>query len=106
VYNDTVIKRNEVVKMKVIVIREECQGFIGMAKDMPSAFEFLVKEHWVKPQTEFFDSYGYGFTLETAKRQLELDTYEETLARLYECETEDYFNDLFYFDEETIYERK
>lgn len=91
--------------MKVIVIREECHGFIGMAKDMPSAFEFLVKEHWVNPLTEFFDSYGYGFTLETAKKQFGVDSYEETLAILYECETEDYFDSLFYFDEETVYER-
>ena len=92
--------------MKVITISEECHGFIGIAKDMPSAFEMLVKEHWLNPQTEFFDSNEGSFTLETARTQLELDTYEETLARLYECETEDYFNDLFHFYEETIYERK
>lgn len=91
--------------MKVIVIREECHGFIGIAKDMPSAFEMLVKEHWVNPLTEFYDSNEGKFTLETVKTQLEVDSYEEALAKLYECETEDYFDGLFYFDEETVYER-
>jgi hypothetical protein len=92
--------------MKVISIWEENHGMIGIAKDMPSAFEFLVKEHWVTPNMEFYDSNEGCFTLETVKTQLELDTYEEALAKLYECETEDYFDDYFRFDEEVIYERK
>ena len=90
--------------MKVITISEECHGFIGVAKDMPSAFKMLVKEHWVNPLTEFYDSNEGSFTLETVKTQLEVDTYEEALARLYECETEDYFDGLFYFNEEYVYE--
>ena len=92
--------------MKVITISEECHGFIGIAKDMPSAFNMIISEHWVNPQTEFYDSNEGYFTLETAKTQLGVDTYEEALAKLYECETEDYFDGLFYFNEETIYERK
>jgi hypothetical protein len=102
-----VIKKNMkgISNMKVIAIWEECHGFIGIAKDMPSAFEMLVKEHWVNPLTEFYDSNEGSFTLETVKTQLEVDSYEEALAKLYECETEDYFIDLFSFNEETVYER-
>lgn len=92
--------------MTVIAIWEECHGFIGIAKDMSSAFEMIVKEHWVNPLTEFYDSNEGSFTLETVKTQLGVDTYEEVLAKLYECETEDYFDGMFNFNEETIYERK
>ena len=91
--------------MKVITISEECHGFIGIAKDMPSAFDMLVSEHWVNPQTEFFDSNEGSFTLETVKTDLGLDTYEETLARLYECETENYFDGMFYFDVCEVFEK-
>ena len=30
--------------MKVIVINEECHGFIGIAKDIKNAFAFLLKD--------------------------------------------------------------
>lgn len=91
--------------MKVISIWEENHGMIGIAKDMPSAFEFLVRQNWVTPDMELYDSNEGCFTLETVKTQLGVDTYEEALAKLYECEAEDYFDGYFRFDEEVIYER-
>lgn len=33
--------------MTVIIITEECHGFLGVAKDMPSAIAFLYNEDWI-----------------------------------------------------------
>ena len=36
----------------VIIINEECHGFIGVARDVPSAINFLWQNNWLSGCTE------------------------------------------------------
>ena len=38
----------------VIVINEECHGFIGVAHDVPSAIDFLCQIDWLNEYTEIY----------------------------------------------------
>ena len=38
----------------VIVINEECHGFIGVAHDIPSAIDFLYQKNWLNEYTEIY----------------------------------------------------
>lgn len=40
--------------MTVIVINEECHGFIGLAKDYEWAVKFLIDNNWLDDYTEIF----------------------------------------------------
>ena len=40
--------------MTVIIIEEESHGGIGVAKDMKSAFEYLIYNKWITENTELF----------------------------------------------------
>ena len=89
--------------MKVIVINEECHGFIGIAKDIKNAFAFLLKDKQINENTEIYDeNYEKGFaTLEEVRNELEFDTLLETLLFLYDGN--DYFlEDQFWFSEKVI----
>lgn len=87
--------------MTVITIREECHGFIGIAKDIKNAFIFLLKDKWINENTEIYDDEGEWKTLEDLRIELEFETLLETLLFLYK--NDDYFlEDQFWFDEEVI----
>lgn len=87
--------------MKVIIIHEENHGFIGVTKDMDSAFRFLIKEGWIDDlwdrekqrylyHTDFFEKYN-------------VDNLFDLMKVMYE-ENENAFDGLFYFSEETVFE--
>ena len=87
--------------MTVIRISEECHGFIGIAKDIKNAFQFLLKDRWINEKTEIYDDDGGWKTLEDLRIELEFETLLETLLFLYN--NDDYFlEDQFWLSEEVI----
>ena len=87
--------------MTVIKISEECHGFLGIAKDIKNAFQFLLKDRWIDAKTEIYDDEGGWKTLEDLRIELEFETLLETLLFLYK--NDDYFlEDQFWFSEEVI----
>ena len=93
--------------MKVILISEECHGLIGVAKDMKSAFQFLLHDKWITEKTEVFEpnpdcDVDYHI-LEDVMKDLKCDNLLDTLLFLYASD-EDYFEGQFYFWEEDIIE--
>lgn len=92
--------------MKVIKIDEECHGFIGIAKDMRSAFDFLLSDKWITEKTDFpieADDDSDFVTLEDLRKRFECDNLLDTLLFMWE-DDEQWFEGLFYFNTEIIYE--
>ena len=88
--------------MKVITIEEENHGFIGVAKDMDSAFRFLIEEDWLNDglwDEDVQDWVHPDVLIEkhNAKNLLDL------LKMLYEKDKYA-FEGMFYFSEETVFE--
>ena len=93
--------------MKVILISEECHGLIGVAKDMKSAFQFLLHDKWITEVSQIFEpdpNYGTDYhSLEELMKDNKLDNLLDTLLFLWESD-EDYFEGQFYFREEDVIE--
>lgn len=92
--------------MTVITINEECHGFIGIAKDMRSAFDFLLSDKWITEKTDFpieADDDSDFVTLEDLRKRFECDNLLDTLVFMWE-DNEQWFEGLFYFYTETVYE--
>lgn len=92
--------------MTVITINEECHGFIGIAKDMRSAFDFLLSDKWITEKTDFpieADDDSDFVTLEGLRKRFECDNLLDTLVFMWE-DDEQWFEGLFYFYTETVYE--
>ena len=87
--------------MKVIRIHEESHGFIGLAKNMESAFRFLVEKKWIDELwDEDADEWVHPDVLiekHNAKNLLDL------LKILYEKD-DTVFEGIFYFSEEDVFE--
>lgn len=92
----------------VIVIREECHGFIGVAKDIESAFHFLLRDGWITECTQFpidYDDDSMFLSLEELRVRYGFETLLETLVFMYE-QSEYWFDAMFYFNEEEVYDKK
>ena len=92
--------------MTIITINEECHGFIGIAKDMRSAFDFLLSDKWITEKTDFAieaDDDSDFVTLEDLRKRFECDNLLDTLVFMWE-DNEQWFEGLFYFYTETVYE--
>lgn len=92
--------------MKVIAIGEECHGFIGLAKDMRSAFDFLLSAKWITEKTDFpieADDDSDFVTLEELRKRFECNNLLDTLMFMWE-DDEQWFEGIFYFNTEIIYE--
>lgn len=87
--------------MKVIVINEESHGFIGLAKDMISAFDFLVNENWVTENDFLLDENDDPIELKKTMERLNL-SLRDTLCHLWYID-ENYFDGFLYFEEKEIY---
>lgn len=88
----------------VIVINEECHGFLGVAKDMKNAFQFLLKEKWITEKTDFpidADDDSDFVPLETLMKRFEFDNLLDTLMFLW-SDSEMWFEAMFYFEKETV----
>ena len=87
--------------MKVIRIHKESYGFIGLAKNMDSAFRFLVEKKWIDElwdeDTEEYVDPNVLIEKYNAKNLLDL------LKILYEKD-DTAFEDIFYFCEEDVFE--
>lgn len=46
--------------MKVIIINEECHGFIGVADSVIHAIDFLINEDWLNENTNIYRCVGNG----------------------------------------------
>ena len=93
--------------MKVILISEENHGLIGVAKNMRSAFQFLLDDKWITEDTEFFepnpDCDVEYIVLKDVMKDLKHTNPLDSLLFLYMTD-EDYFADQFYFREEDVIE--
>lgn len=49
--------------MKVIVISEECHGYIGLATDYKAAIDFLVDKQWMEADIEIYDETVHYYRL-------------------------------------------
>ena len=92
---------------KVIVIKEECHGIIGVAKNMLGAFAFLLENNWVYEQSEFIENYNTPeeewLTLYELQQKYECNSLIETLLYLWEKD-KGYFDGCYYFEEITVWE--
>lgn len=92
---------------KVIVITEEGHGVIGVAKDMPGAFAYLLEKNWVYEQSEFIENYNTPeeewLTLYELQKRYECNSLFETLLCLW-GKDKSYFDGCFYFEEMILWE--
>lgn len=87
--------------MKVIIINEENHGFIGVAKDMDSAFRFLVKEDWVDG---LWDNMKQIYVSpEELYHRYNVDNLFDLLKAMYRAD-DNAFDGMFYFTERTVFE--
>ena len=86
----------------VIIINEETHGFVGVAKDMKSAFQYLLLKNWITNK-EVFVIDEVAYYLEELQEMYEKTTLLDTLLFLWEVD-EDLFDGLFYFSKEEIFE--
>lgn len=66
-----------------VVIHEENHGFIGIAADIRSAFDFLLTDHWITEKTEFpieADDDSDFVPLETLMKRFEFNNLLDTLV--------------------------
>jgi hypothetical protein len=93
---------------KVIIINEDSHGFIGIAKDIESAFHFLLQDSWITECTEFpinYDDDSAFLSLEELRVRHGFETLLETLVFMHE-QSDCWFEAMFYFDKEEVYDKK
>lgn len=78
---------------KVIIIREECHGVIGVAVDLKSAIRWLIQTDWIDGGTNFWVDEKW----QTAK-QLFGKNWQEKIVE----QDEEFFEGSFYFCEEDL----
>lgn len=84
---------------KVIIINEECHGFIGVAHNVPSIIDFLVENGWLQKGTEIFIA-NKGWTAV----QTEFGSnWKEHFKSLSFDDLQDLFDGCFYFQEEEVW---
>lgn len=90
--------------MKVIVIEEECHGFIGIVQDEKDIVNFLMEEDWLNA--------GTGIpTFNSTKKEWEYPSIENVLGENWKRilksksleELNDIFDGSFWFREEKVY---
>lgn len=84
----------------VIIIKEECHGFIGIAKDFKNAIYFLVDNHWLDGTTEICYGNKWG-SIDTIFGE----DWENKILALGFDDFCDIFYGSFYLDTEEIFER-
>ena len=84
---------------KVIIINEECHGFIGVAHDVPSAIDFLIEEGWLHELTEIFAANKSWTTVQAEFG----NNWEEHFKSLSFDDLRDVFDGCFCFREEKVW---
>ena len=82
----------------VIVIEEECHGFIGIAHDVPSVIDFLCQNDWLTEHTEIYIEHELSSVLSVYGKNWCEYFKERTLNEL-----ADIFDGCFYFREEKVW---
>lgn len=90
--------------MKVITIREECHGFIGIADTKEHVIDFLIKENWLSENTElpYFDGKDKKWKERSVKEKLG-ENWESILKNSDIEQMNDLLDDSFFFYEEHVY---
>ena len=83
--------------MNVIVINEEDNGMVGIAKDYKSAIDFLFKEDWLSPEFEVMDKYDNYVPLK------ELNMSIDDIKQMGIDEFNKFFEGCFYLDIDTVW---
>ena len=84
---------------EVIVINEECHGFIGIARDVPSAIDFLYEKDWLWGKTEILIAPNEWRTVEDAFGK----NWKAYLEMLPLSMLADIFEGCFYFHKEIVH---
>lgn len=82
----------------VIVINEECHGFIGVAHDVPSIIDFLYQNDWLNKYTEIYFEDELSSVQSVYGENWREYFKERTLDEL-----QDIFDGCFYFHEEKVW---
>lgn len=84
----------------VIIISEECHGFIsiGVARDVPSAIDFLWQNDWLSENTEIFLDQGWESVQSAYGEEWREYFKSRTLDEL-----RDIFDGCFGFQEEKVW---
>ena len=85
----------------VVIINEECHGFIGIAKDFENAVYFLIDRGWLNGATDVY----YGDKWVPLASVLGED-WENKILALGLDDFCDFFDGSFYLDTDEIFERK
>ena len=92
-------------RMKVIVISEECHGFIGLADTLEHAIDFLMDKGWLDEETTvpvFNDKTNEWEEISMAERLGE--QWGNTLRSAKDCdELNEALDGCFLFDEMNVY---
>ena len=89
---------------RVIVISEENHGFIGVAKDLRHAINFLIEEDWIHEDETFWDESEQKWL--TLSQHMAMEMYEGTWQEYlhYKVQTDlMFFDGGFYFAEHIVY---
>lgn len=84
--------------MKVIVISEECHGYIGIAKDFESAVDFLLTNHWITSYLEIWNEIEW-----IRLDKIFGDNWEEEVKNMSEEDFKVIFDSSFSLKEVTVY---
>lgn len=85
---------------KVIVVSEDNHGLIRIAKDYPSAIDYLIEDCWLDEATEVYD--------DAKSEWVRLDelygkNWEEEIRHLSRESFEELFDGSFYLEDEKVY---
>ena len=82
----------------VIVINEECHGFIGVARDVPSVIDFLYQKNWLNEYTEVHLANKWS-----SVRSAYGENWREYFERCTLDELQNIFDGCFYLHEEKVW---
>ena len=83
----------------VVLIQEENHGLISVAKDYPSAIDFLVNENWLDESFELYEGNGI---YKTVKEKLG-EEWKEIILSWDTEQFSDFFEGSFYLTIEDVY---
>ena len=82
----------------VIVINEECHGFIGVARDVPSVIDFLYQNDWLNEYTEIPLAHNWS-----SVQNVYGENWREYFKECTLDELQNIFDGCFYLHEEKVW---